>query len=420
MQWFARIVRRGQICEALYTVETTDKRSIQNLHDGLFEVYKAALELLATSETLFSEGTPKQTLSAILKPDGATGQVKDLFDKEQRLTQEVLICEGSRSALSSKQTNDRIETLRKQLDQLYSPLSRVDKGVASLLAKVETRELEKWLDFISNEMFGKSHAAVAEARIENTGRWLLDNRDFRAWQDIPSSSAVLCLKGTGKLSISLTCIKTDHLTRNDSVGTGKTFLTSRVIDYVKQTLKASQHDEGFAYFYCNRNGPSMQDPIAVLRSFVRQLAGKAFDEPDLVQSSLIQKCQTAKREGRELGYKDCRDLILESFNLYSKTTIVLDALDETDITIYNLCTILMEMMETSRKPVKVFISSRPDREYMKAFEDKCIITVDASNQQADIELFLAEKLYSTRFFTQRRQDIQEKIKNVFATRGCGM
>lgn len=165
----------------------------------------------------------------------------------------------------------------------------------------------------------------------------------------------------------------------------------------------------------------MQEPLVVLRSFVRQLAGKAFDEPGLVQSSLVQRCETAKREGRELGYMDCKDLILESLNLYSKTTIILDALDESNITIYNLGTILIEMMEKSKKPVKIFISSRPDREYSEqVFGDKCIITVDASNQQHDIDRFLTEKLYSTRSFAQRKQEIQDKIKNVFQTRSCGM
>ncbi|UKZ83829.1 hypothetical protein TrVFT333_011642 [Trichoderma virens FT-333] len=400
VQWFARIVRRGQIYETLYKAGTTDEEAIENLHDALFNVYKAALELLAISDTLIDSGIARRTLEAILKPDGDIGKVNDLFKKEQQLGVEVQACENSRSSLSSKQTNDGIEALKKQLNQLSSPLPRIDKGVARLLAKIEQRELHELIQFISSEMFGKSHAAVTEARIEHTGDWLLASRDFRAWQDVPSSSAVLCLKGT--------------------VGTGKTYLTSRVIDYVKQALEASQHDEGFAYFYCNRSGPSMQDPIVVLRSFVRQLAGKAFDEPDVIQSSLVQKCRTAKREGRDLGYKDCRDLILESLNLYSKTTIILDALDESDITTYNLCTILIEMMEKSRKPVKIFVSSRPDREYLKAFEDRCIITVDASKQQADIERFLGEKLYSTSFFKQRREDIQEEIKNVFATRSCGM
>lgn len=80
----------------------------------------------------------------------------------------------------------------------------------------------------------------------------------------------------------------------------------------------------------------MQDPLIVLKSFVRQLAGKAFDTSGVVQYSLIQRCEKIQKEKREFTYKDCEDLLLESFNLYTRTTILLDALDETDITDYNL------------------------------------------------------------------------------------
>ncbi|KAL6814572.1 hypothetical protein J3E69DRAFT_112402 [Trichoderma sp. SZMC 28015] len=398
VQWFARIVRRGQIYEATYNA--SDEKAIRNLYDALLDVYKTALELLASSDTLFDSRVARQALKAVLKPDDATGKVKDLSKKELQLSIEVQACEALRSATSSKETYDNLNELKKQLDQLSSPVLRTDKRVATLLEKLEERELDDLKHFISSEMFGKSHVAVTDTRIEHTGDWLLANRDFRAWQEISSSSAVLCLKGT--------------------VGTGKTYLTSKVIDYVKQALATSQHDEGFAFFYCNRSGPTMQDPIVVLRSFVRQLASKAFGEPGLVQSSLVQKCKAAGREGRELGYKECKTLILESMNLYSKTTIILDALDESDITTHNLCTILIQMMEESKRPVKIFISTRPDRKYLKAFQNKRIITLDASNQQEDIERFLEEKLYSTESFIERSQEVQEEIRQVFATRSCGM
>ncbi|KAK0760717.1 LOW QUALITY PROTEIN: hypothetical protein N5P37_006915 [Trichoderma harzianum] len=404
VQWFARI-------------------SYQEFIRCTLGVYKTALELLASSDNLFDSGIARQTLKAVLRPENAAGNVNDLYKKEEQFLIEVQACEASRSAISSKQANDSLKELKKQLDQLSTPLLRMDKGVATLLEKLEEKEFDELMYFISSEMFGKSHAAVTDARIEHTGYWILVNRDFRAWQEISSSSAVLCLKGTGEFSLESHFFDLDEVALSDIdrlVGTGKTYLTSKVVDYVKQTLDTSQHDEGFAYFYCNRSGPSMQDPIVVLRSFVRQLAGKACGEPGLIQSSLAQKCKAAKREGRELGYKDCKTLILESLNLYSKTTIILDALDESDITTYNLCTILIEMMEESRRPVKIFISTRPDRKYMKAFRDKHIITLDASNQQDDIEKFLEEKLYSTDSFMERSQEAQYDIKQVFATRSCGM
>lgn len=206
-----------------------------------------------------------------------------------------------------------------------------------------------------------------------------------------------------------------------SGGTGKTYLTSRVIDHVKSNLKELPHDEGFAFFYCNRSGSSMQQPIVVLRSFVRQLSSKAFGSPDEIQSSLVQTCAEAKNGGRELSYKDCEELILESFNVYSKTTIVLDALDESDIGTYNLAKHLIQMVEKSRQTVKIFISSRPDREYLEeVFKEKILITVDAGNQHDDIQKYLEDKLYSTERFQRREQEMQDEIKRIFNTKGSGM
>ncbi|KAL6910384.1 hypothetical protein GGI43DRAFT_390035 [Trichoderma evansii] len=399
-KWFISIVRRGQIYEDLYTVETTDKKGVQGLHDGLLQVYIAAIKMLAKSDTLFNSKTARQTLTAILEPGYASDSIKNLVEKEKKLDREIYACEASRSVISSSLMNTQIKVLEKQLYQLSSPLPQIEKGVAGLLARLEEDKLKELLEFISPEMFGKSHATVVEKRVSNTGDWLLASKEFHAWQRTPAS-AVLCLKGT--------------------IGTGKTYLTSKAIDHIKQAIESSpQHDEGFAFFYCNRSGPSMQDPLLVLKSFVRQLAAKAFDTSGVIQYSLIQRCETIKKEKRDFNYKDCEDLLLESFNLYSRTTIVLDALDETDITEYNLGAILTTLMEKSENSIKIFISSRPDREYLEAFEDETIIAVDANNQQKDIEAFLVEKLYTTKFFQQRSQVIQNEIRNVFATRSRGM
>ncbi|KAL6890461.1 hypothetical protein GGI43DRAFT_387665 [Trichoderma evansii] len=348
-----------------------------------------------------ASGAFKEILAAILSPNYATDLISNVYKKEENVDREILSCNASLSVISSEKMNIQLQDLRKQLAQLSSPLPRIDESVSNLLGKVSQRELEELMNFISSEMFGKSHATVTDTRIEKTGDWLLGSEDFRAWQDIPSSSAVFLLKGAG--------------------GTGKTYLTSKVIDHIRQILETSPHDEGFAYFYCNRSGSSMQQPLVVLQSFVRQLSGKAFDDSGKIQSSLVQRCSKAKREMRELSYRDCEELILESLNLYSKTTIVLDALDESDIATYNLAKYLIQMMEKTERPIKVFISSRPDREYLEeVFKDKFLITVDANNQQDDIQKYLQDKLYSTEKFKGRKQEIQDEVKDIFNTKGCGM
>lgn len=365
-------------------------------------------------------GAFKELLAAVLSPKYATDLVANLNKKEELLDREAQSCEASRSAISSEQMKAQIEDLKKQLAQLSSPLLRIDDAVSRIFQKVNEKELQELKNFISSEMFGKSHDTVTHTRVENTGNWLLANQAFRNWQDVDSSSAVFLLKGAGaSLCSTLDVVHDTWLTL--SGGTGKTYLTSRVIDHVKSNLKKSPHDEGFAFFYCNRSGSSMQQPIVVLRSFVRQLSGKAFDDSDEIQSSLVQKCAEAKKNGTELSYKDCEELISKSLDVYSKTTIILDALDESDIETYNLAKALIQITEESRRPVKVFISSRPDREYLEeVIKDKFLITVDADNQHDDIQKYLEDKLYSTEKFKRRKQETRDEIHNIFSTKGGGM
>lgn len=190
-------MRRGQIYETLYTVETTDNRAIEGLQDGLLQVYIAAIKMLAKSDNLFNSGAARQTLTAILEPGYASDAIKNLVEKEKQLDREVYSCEVSRSIVSSTLMKTQIRDLEKQLYQLSSPLPQIEKGVARLLAKIEEDKLEKILEFISPEMFGKSHASVAEKRTNDTGDWLLASKEFNAWQETPSS-ALFCLKGTSK------------------------------------------------------------------------------------------------------------------------------------------------------------------------------------------------------------------------------
>lgn len=142
-------------------------------------------------------GAFKELLTAVLSPKYATDLVANLNKKEEILDREAQSCEASRSAISSEEIKARVDGLQQQLSQLSSPLPRIDNNVSNLQEKVNKWELEELMRFISSEMFGKSHAMVTDTRVEKTGDWLLSDEGFHAWQDIPSSSAVFLLKGTG-------------------------------------------------------------------------------------------------------------------------------------------------------------------------------------------------------------------------------
>lgn len=199
IQLFTRIIRRGQVYELLYNKAILTKEgALRNLHDALIDLYVAATELLARSDTLIESGIVRQTLNTILRPEQASGLISDLLKKEQILLYEVQSCEALRNEKATKQIDEKLNTLLAKLDKIPSPLTRIDEGVAKLLEKVKSDELEKLMDFISSEQFGKGHSTIKDTRIKNTGDWLINHESFRDWQGIASSSTLLCLKGTGR------------------------------------------------------------------------------------------------------------------------------------------------------------------------------------------------------------------------------
>lgn len=200
IQLFTRIVCRGQVYEILYNnAISTKEGTVSNLRNALVDLYVSAIQLLAQSGTLFESGIVRQTLNTILRPEQAAGLISDLLEKERMLSYEVQSYEALRNEEATKQIDEGLRNVLAKLDVISSPLTRIDGGVAKLLENVNDYQLEKIMDFISSEQFGRGHATIKDTRIKNTGDWLINHESFQDWQCIASSSTLLCLQGTGRL-----------------------------------------------------------------------------------------------------------------------------------------------------------------------------------------------------------------------------
>lgn len=145
------------------------------------------------------------------------------------------------------------------------------------------------------------------------------------------------------------------------------FLASVVVDHVQDLLKKSTN-QGFAFFYCDKNENDRREPLSVLSSLVRQLSTAAGNSGAVRKT--LQDLYRSKRSGAsELTFDNCRGQLLEAIDLYEKTTLVLDALDEceSDPRRYIVETINF-LLSNSQKPVRIFVSSRSDRDLRKAFQ----------------------------------------------------
>ncbi len=109
-------------------------------------------------------------------------------------------------------------------------------------------------------------------------------------------------------------------------------MVSRVIDDIGEQLKHQPNNEGFAYFYFNRNDASRQKPSAALCSLVRQLAPPADGEAVQQALMLLYKAKLKRALAAEfLHSDDAKQLLRQFIDLYPQTTFVLDALDECDL-----------------------------------------------------------------------------------------
>ncbi|KAL5331179.1 hypothetical protein ACEPPN_000708 [Leptodophora sp. 'Broadleaf-Isolate-01'] len=274
-----------------------------------------------------------------------------------------------------------------------------DPRVSDLLERVEEKEQLEILKWISPIEYGKHHNRVKEDRTPDTCEWLLEDGRFRKWEDA-SSSVILWLQG--------------------SPGAGKTFLTSKVIDHVRSRLQSSLSQEGFAFFYCNRGEEERQEPLSVLRSYTRQLSTTA-GHPEEMRKKLRALWRETTLRGSDLGFEACREQLFESVNLYPRTTLVLDALDECDPgSRRKLIDAIKLLLSKSERPLKVFISSRPDRDIRFQFLSGPNIEIQARHNEKDIRKFVYEEIINHGGWRDMFPSLQEEIVKTLLDRSQGM
>ncbi len=185
-------------------------------------------------------------------------------------------------------------------------------------------------------------------------------------------------------------------------------------------LKQSPDQEGFAFFYCNRNEEERRDPHSVLRSYVRQLATPA-NRSEEMRKKLHTLWREATLKGSELSLTACQEQLLESVNLYHRTTIVLDALDECNPSSrVKLIETFQLLLDKAEKPIRLFISSRPDRDIRECFLEKPNIEIQARHNKSDITTFVNQEIVKHESWSDMSPTLREDIVKVLLGRSDGM
>lgn len=160
--------------------------------------------------------------------------------------------------------------------------------------------------------------------------------------------------------------------------------------------------------------------LSVLRSYVRQLSTSTVNL-QVMREKIRKLYQDTRLKGSDLSFDTCREQLLESVNLYHRTTLVLDALDECDPESRGRLVETIEfLLSNTNRPIKVFISSRPDRDIRSAFVCKPNIEIQATHNEKDIRKFVDREIVKHGNWGGMSPSLKKDIVNVLIKGSEGM
>ncbi|QPC63094.1 hypothetical protein HYE67_005325 [Fusarium culmorum] len=363
-------------------------------------LYAKLFSFLAYYIRLLDRNSAVRMLKTFCNPSEVAAKLKEIGNLETQVTTEANVCQGT-IAESAFQNMD--ENSRDTRQKLRDMSSRFDDQTKQLWKHLNEDERCKILQWVSDILYESDHYIARKGRVDGTGEWLMGHEVYETWQR-PDTSNLMWLNGIP--------------------GAGKTKLSSRVVDDLLARLpKEAEENTGFAYFYCDRNRPDHSEPVAIMRSIIRQLCAPRDNQS--IESCVEHQYLRRKVKGfssDRLVAEECKQLLMQLVAGYKSVYIVVDGLDECDRgTRHILMDLLDEVIIKFQRTVKVYIASRTDQDLRKRYNEGTHLEVTANDNQADIEKFVLSKMDESEFCrTKLSRKLRDKILSTFQDKSQGM
>ncbi|RKL00265.1 hypothetical protein BFJ71_g5753 [Fusarium oxysporum] len=389
----------GRVLEMVYTQESMhiggtqnevklSQQGLDNLREELIKLYSALLSALKYCYFISSQHKVKRKATAIFNSSELVSIHEDLEAQHKKVIDRGEDC---RKILSHTLSRKSLDLLR----SIQPSLTEIGDRVRELLVRIDESERRETLKSISSILYRAHHEEVSGKRTVGTCEWILKKEKFIRWEE--SDSSVTILYG--------------------NPGAGKTFLISRVVDYCTEKAEAS---EALAFFYCKRDEENRRRPQDILRSILRQLSNPVKDvERGTIHVALKDLPNRLALNGTTFDVPTCENLIGKLIESYSKTTIILDALDECDRnTREELMRVLSNLANGSSK-FRVFISSRHDEDILRHFKGTPVMEMEVTDNEEDISCYVDDRLFRDSRWAHLSPELQE-VKAVFHEKSLGM
>lgn len=317
-----------------------------------------------------------------------------------------------RSTIKERSAEARIiiDDIRNELSErlLHDIQSRIDAvladaGILTKLSKfVDEQERAKVLSWVSAIEMDTVHVhhrdkAESDAR-QSPGAWILSNDEYLQWARADKTNSIWISSG---------------------VGTGKTVLTSTVIE-----ARMKDRSEPVAFFYCS--GTPGNDATAttaenILKCLLRQFATRS----EVAFSSVATKWEESNKRGvKPLTRLEVLSLLNEIIGdeLILEATILIDGFDELNTdTLRVLLDSLATLLEFKTGILKVFASSRWVQRIEDIFSKGFLIEDLASQTYGDMMIYIETAVNAQ---MKGRHSVEaglvDEIKETLRERASGM
>jgi len=178
-----------------------------------------------------------------------------------------------------------------------------------------------------------------------------------------------------------------------TVGSGKSVVTAFLVEHM-QAQGLSTKEEPLGFFFCDRT--SRKDQLTSCAMIYRRVLRQLLETSQIRPPEYLHSIYRRHRTGHSLSEETCLSALIETVNrCCDVVTLVFDALDECSIQLRtSLLSGLQRLMSISEGKLKIFISSRRERDIVDVLETQSkgsVFTTTMRNQQ-DISLYISQQV----------------------------
>lgn len=247
--------------------------------------------------------------------------------------------------------------------------------------------------WLSDLDFSLRQNEICCRRQPGTGGWLLQSAEFKAW--LNSSQGLLFCMGMP--------------------GSGKTFLSSLIVDYLMEEMSSS-HDVAIIYIYCDYKSQERQKAESLLRNLLKQLIMQTREPvPESVERFYHQYLNRKLQPTIHEIIRHCSQLI----TFFQNSFLVIDALDEQDVLERReLLHHIFQIQDSTN--IKILGTSRPIPEIREEFKARGAAEIETQANDHDIAIYLQAKMHRLPGWVQTTPGLLEETVDRITRASQGM